>query len=696
MDSLDYRIVGAASPTQLLRIAKAGLFAILLLLGSGGGFRAMAEEAKDQQAGLKKALDTVRQKTETEIALWKELKLQTETLMVEPSQDWSAAAGRVEAALRGELEARQKLYEADLAVLDASAGPPSQAICAVRPFNALGSENDYADKMLGILKPQLQAAEAEPVRMRVQAEAWKKQNGDSDFNQAIARWLELVNVSSAMPGKVVDLYGRRDEPGWYDRACLADKFDSQIALIATQAARREIGLRLENLKNHGERSPGLAAQSELLNRQRDAALAVHRAGKATYEAMSAFNGLMTRETPLCKPPVASVAAAAVPPWDLARLNRPPKYRWLDEKSPARTLLFRGEPYQGKPTDVFAYYATPGTLAGNPALDKSLPALVLLHGGGDRASRDWVTFWAQKGYAAISMDLAGCGPNTKGEYDKLFKPERLLRGGPGQDGTRKFLDIDEPLTDQWPYHAVADAILAHSLIRALPGVDPERTAVAGISWGGYLTCIVAGVDARFKAAMPFYGCGFLSENSVWKEQGIFDKLTNEQTMRWNSLWDPSVYAPKIKIPLFCVTGANDFAYPVESFSKTYALPQGDRRFRITPEMGHGGQFLTSTPEAVVFMDSILRGGKPLPTVRPPRIDSSGATAEVSGGGIASAKFHYTTAGGPNKTRAWVAVPAEVKGKKLIAPAPPADMKCGYFTITTADKITVSSEPVVKQP
>ena len=98
----------------------------------------------------------------------------------------------------------------------------------------------------------------------------------------------------------------------------------------------------------------------------------------------------------------------------------------------------------------------------------------------------MTFWAGKGYAAIAMDLAGCGPNIKGEYDKLFNTERLLRGGPGQDGKRKILDIDLLPSDQWPYHAVANVILAHSLIRSLPGIDSECTAVAGISWGGYLT------------------------------------------------------------------------------------------------------------------------------------------------------------------------------------------------------------------
>jgi len=29
-------------------------------------------------------------------------------------------------------------------------------------------------------------------------------------------------------------------------------------------------------------------------------------------------------------------------------------------------------------------------------------------------------------------------------------------------------------------------------------------VTGISWGGYLTCIVAGIDDRLKAAVPVYG------------------------------------------------------------------------------------------------------------------------------------------------------------------------------------------------
>gem|GEM_PF-4410607 len=55
-----------------------------------------------------------------------------------------------------------------------------------------------------------------------------------------------------------------------------------------------------------------------------------------------------------------------------------------------------------------------------------------------------------------MDLAGCGPNIKGEYDRLFKLERLLRGGPGQDGNRKILDVSRGrsfiLTHFWKVHS----------------------------------------------------------------------------------------------------------------------------------------------------------------------------------------------------------------------------------------------------
>jgi dienelactone hydrolase len=212
----------------------------------------------------------------------------------------------------------------------------------------------------------------------------------------------------------------------------------------------------------------------------------------------------------------SNAAAPVDalPWDMAKLSDPPAVEWIDRESPVHSLFYSGEPYHGRATRVFAYYATPGTLAGDRSLDHDLPAVVLLHGGGGTAFREWAELWAKRGYAAIAMDLAGQRPNETGNPHQGENRVRLDDGGPDQGDDEKFGNVDLAPTEQWSYHAVAAGIRAHSLIRSFPEVNADRTAVTGISWGGYLTCIVAGVDDRFRAAVPVYGCGFLHENSVW--------------------------------------------------------------------------------------------------------------------------------------------------------------------------------------
>ncbi len=61
-----------------------------------------------------------------------------------------------------------------------------------------------------------------------------------------------------------------------------------------------------------------------------------------------------------------------------------------------------------------------------------PAVVLVHGGGGKAFEEWARLWAERGYAAIAMDLGGCGPDRK----------PLPDGGPNQSDTVKFGAIDQ--------------------------------------------------------------------------------------------------------------------------------------------------------------------------------------------------------------------------------------------------------------
>src|SRR5438128_654197 len=166
--------------------------------------------------------------------------------------------------------------------------------------------------------------------------------------------------------------------------------------------------------------------------------------------------------------LAREAGAAQSSWDLEALAKAPKSAAAEgfESEGLKPLFYDGVPHQGNPTRVFAWY-------GAPKAEGKVPAMVLVHGGGGTAFADWAKLWVSRGYAAIAMDLCGCVPR-KGKSGW----ERHADGGP--PGWGGFNQIDGIEKDQWTYHAVADAILAHSLLRSFPEVDADRIGITGIS------------------------------------------------------------------------------------------------------------------------------------------------------------------------------------------------------------------------
>ncbi|MEQ8786261.1 MAG: prolyl oligopeptidase family serine peptidase [Pirellulaceae bacterium] len=380
------------------------------------------------------------------------------------------------------------------------------------------------------------------------------------------------------------------------------------------------------------------------------------------------------------------------PWDLAELSQAPAFTWIDDKGPVRSLLYAGEPYQGKPTRVFAYYATPGTLSGDASKDRDLPAMVLVHGGGGTAFREWARLWAERGYAAIAMDLAGCRPIEDRDPHKKENRERLPDGGPDQNVAEKFDAIDQPPGEQWPYHAVANVLRAHSLVRSFAEVDPSRTGVTGISWGGYLTCITAGVDDRFSAAVPVYGCGFLQHHSAWDKQ--FAKMSPAQRKRWQTLWDPSRYLPAVSMPILFVNGTNDFAYPLDSYMKSYDAVPGEKQLRVTVKMRHSHPAGWAPAEIGLFIDQHLKQGKPLLEIGPPRVEAGKARASTSGRAkLASAAIHWTIDDRAMNERDWQTAAADVEGATILADAPPAEALAWFFTATDDRGAIVSSRVVL---
>ncbi len=349
------------------------------------------------------------------------------------------------------------------------------------------------------------------------------------------------------------------------------------------------------------------------------------------------------------------------------------------------LFYRGLDFKGDPTRIFAYYGVPTSDPKNVSVKH--PAIVLIHGGGGTAFDGWVKLWNSRGYAAIAMDLCGCVP--VGSYGNWKRHEH-----PGPFGwDASFGQLDEPIEDQWTYQATGAILLAHSLLRSYPEVDVDRIGVTGISWGGYLTCIAAGVDSRFQFAAPVYGCGFLGENSAWLS--AFESLGQEKAQLWLQQWDPAVYLERAQMPMLWVNGTNDFAYPMDSWQKSYRLPKREPTLCLRVRMPHGHGPAGENPEEInVFANAILNQGHPLPTITDQGQSGNEAWARFqSDVPIVSAELNFTTDTGRWQDRKWEQFPAVVDFEtKQVTAQIPDDAKVFYLNLFDARECVVSTQHV----
>ncbi|MDB5311494.1 MAG: axeA 1 [Gemmataceae bacterium] len=368
---------------------------------------------------------------------------------------------------------------------------------------------------------------------------------------------------------------------------------------------------------------------------------------------------------------AEPAKSSTGPWDVAALQKTVvKPEWGAEAGKAREVYYPGELYQGKPTRVFAYYA-------KPAGAGPFPAVLLVHGGGGKAFRAWAEHWADRGYCALAMDLAGSGPTG-----------RLTDGGPDQTDPTKFRDFtDADARDMWTYHAVSAVLRGHNLLVSFPEVDKDRVGVTGISWGGYLTCIIAGLDDRLKAAVPVYGCGFLDENSIWKS--TLDQFSADRRDRWVKAFDPSRYLPGVKCPILFLNGTNDFAYPLDSYKKSYELVKAPRTVSVRVRLPHG--HIWNFGEVDTFIDSYLKKGEPLPTIGAMTREGETVSAAVTAKGkLKAGQLYYAVATGAWQKREWKSAPGEITNGQVKAKLP-ADRPLVYYLAVTDERGLEVSAP-----
>jgi dienelactone hydrolase len=363
------------------------------------------------------------------------------------------------------------------------------------------------------------------------------------------------------------------------------------------------------------------------------------------------------------------------PWNMAELKKTPPSVWSTTVG-VQEVYYAGERYEGKSTRIFAYYAKPEGKG-------PFPAMLLVHGGGGQAFKEWAELWAKRGYVALAMDTAGQGP----------RKERLEDGGPPQDDGTKFRPFtDDTVRDMWTYHAVAAVVRGHSLLASRPEVDKDRIGITGISWGGYLTCIVSGIDDRLKVSVPVYGCGFLQQNSCWL--GHFEKMIDDDRSRWVKQFDPSQYLAGVSCPILFVNGTNDFAYPLDSYQKSYRLVPGGAQLSVIVRLPHGHQAGWAPTEIGLFVDSILKDGAPLPRLTPVNTVEGNLSATVdSKTSIKKAELHFAVAQGAWQQRVWKSTEAQIDNRTVTARVPSDRPLVAYLTVTDDRGATVSTPHVI---
>ena len=438
----------------------------------------------------------------------------------------------------------------------------------------------------------------------------------------------------------------------------------------------------------GRKFEGLFGGFRLVNRKMDEDEIKKEYKMAEGNYMDTKRELSEREVKMFSPALPKGIVQTM--WNMAALSIVPKtYPVLTEpfnemiNDDVKPIMYDGVPYKGKATRVFAWIGFPkGADAEHP-----VPGMVLVHGGGGTAFRTWVKTWNDRGYAAIAMDTCGHLPLPLDTDGKPWPKHEWS----GPAGWGDFGSVNEPVNDQWTYHAVAAVVLGHSLLRSFKEVDAEKTGVTGISWGGYLTNIVSGVDDRFKFAAPVYGCGFLGEGSGW--QGMFQGM-GDNGMKWLRLWDPAEYVCFAKMPMLFCNGTNDIFYRTPVWHKTTLLPRGEvfRSYKIRMPHGHGAA--GDPPEIKAFADWILKGGEPLPKLLAFTAMGRQVMVKIAGGGpLLDGRLAFTKDDGEWPERNWEVSDADYdEATGTLKAVVPSNAKAAYLFATDKRGMTCTSEVV----
>lgn len=263
-------------------------------------------------------------------------------------------------------------------------------------------------------------------------------------------------------------------------------------------------------------------------------------------------------------------------------------------------------YQGEESYFFSYLGIPNSEA------ESLPAVLLIHGGGGTAYWEWVKMWMDRGYVALAIDLEGHVPLTQGNMSSM--PLDLYENSPySAPHNQNYEDAALPIEDTWMHYATRSAIIANSFLHNLDYVDKYKIGVSGVSWGGIITSIITGYDNRFAFSIPIY----CSLNQLDSDSTIAGYMKNNPEAE---IWDNDTALSKINTPTLFVASNIDIHARLDSISKTYENTKNSY-LSVIEGLLHSQAHAAALLEPYTFADSIVKNNAFITLKNQPDIEGS---------------------------------------------------------------------------
>src|SRR6185295_4164263 len=144
------------------------------------------------------------------------------------------------------------------------------------------------------------------------------------------------------------------------------------------------------------------------------------------------------------------------------------------------------------------------------------------------------------------------------------------------------------------------------------------------------------------------------------------------------------------------GTNDFAYPLDSYQKSYRLPAPERTLAIRVRMAHAHGGPGEKPEEIhAFADALFKGGAPLAKISGQGLEKGEAWVTfTSKTPLVKAELSFTKDAGKWQPRKWESVAAKIENGRASA-AVPEGARAFYLNLFDDRNLVVSTEHV-EQP